>query len=131
MKLKKNGGVRLESGEVRVGNFFARDEGYNGHVSLTDVRGCFKIRILKKMRLGAWLEGVIKLGDAGHVTIQTYVATMWSLLAVIPDDGLIKDILKAADDALHRHPDWYGVKPDADSAEIPREDAEKEVGDEG
>lgn len=127
MRVRKNGKVVLDRGEVRVGNFFARDEG-NGRVSLTDVNGCFKVRVWKGMPLGSWLGGIIGMGDAGLVTIKTYVAAMWSLLSVVPDDEFIGDVVRCADDALHRHPDWYGVGAEV-SGEVGHDD--EISGDEG
>ena len=140
MKTTKDGGVKLEKGEIRVGNFFIRDEGENEHIKVTDLNSCFTIRVLKRMPLGIWLENMLDMArvDENAVnTLKTWVSVMWSLLAVVPDNDFIAEILKSADDALHRHPDWYGYKPSDDeeeNAEAAREvkemtDFEQEVKD--
>ena len=121
MRVNKDGKVRLEKGEIRVGNFFVRDEGDNGHISVTDLNSCFKIRIIKRMPLGIWLGNIMQMGEAGHGTIKTWVAVMWSLLSVVPDDGFVQEIIKSTEDALKRHPDWYGFDPDGDDDEATEE----------
>jgi len=121
MKISKTGKISLEKGEVRVGNFFFRDEGDNEHISVTDLHGCYKVRVLRRMPLGAWLSNIMAMGSEGEVTLKTWVAVMWSLLAVIPDDRFVHELVRSADDALRRHPDWYGYDPDADDAQAARE----------
>jgi len=121
MRVNKDGKVRLEKGETRIGNFFVRDEGDNGYVSVTDLNSCFKIRIIKRMPLGIWLGNIMQMGEAGHGTIKTWVAVMWSLLSVVPDDGFVQEIIKSTEDALKRHPDWYGFDPDGDDDEATEE----------
>lgn len=112
MKVTKNGNVKLEKGEVRIGNFFVRDEGENEHIRLTDLNSCFTIRVDKKMPLGIWLDNILKMGERGHESIKTFIAVMWSLLSVAPDQEFVEDVLGVSDRALRRHPDWYGYNPD-------------------
>jgi len=121
MRVNKDGKVRLEKGETRIGNFFVRDEGDNGYVSVTDLNSCYKIRLLKRMPLGIWITNLLELGDEGKNSIKTWIAVMWSLLSVVPDDGFVQELIKSTEDALKRHPDWYGFNPDADDAEAARE----------
>lgn len=125
MKVNKNGKIKLEKGEVRIGNFFVRDEGENEHIRLTDLNSCFTIRVEKKMPLGIWLDNILGMGDAGHESIKTYIAVMWSLLSVAPDQEFVTDVLAVSDRALRRHPEWYGYIPD-DSDEA-NEEAANEV----
>lgn len=125
MKVTKNGNIKLEKGEVRIGNFFVRDEGENEHIRLTDLNSCFTIRVSKKMPLGIWLDNILGMGDAGHESIRTYIAVMWSLLSVAPDQDFVKDVLNVSEMALRRHPEWYGYQMDDDDAA--NEDAAQEV----
>ena len=140
MRVNKDGKVRLEKGEIRVGNFFVRDEGDNGYISAIDLNSCFKIRIQKRMPLGIWLGNIVETGEAGHSTIKTWVAVMWSLLSVVPDDQFVKELMTSTNDALNRHPDWYGFDPNGNDDEaanevremVEFEQAAKEIeGDEG
>lgn len=120
MKTTKDGKVKLEKGEVRVGNFFFRDEGENEHIRVTDLNSCFTIRVLKRMPLGIWLDNMMDLSRTdvkGSETLKTWAAVMWSLLAVVPDDQFVKELIKSTEDALNRHPDWYGYDKDADDDE--------------
>ena len=113
MKLTKQGKIRLEKGEVRIGNFFIRDEGENEHIRLTDLNSCFTLRVWKRMPIGIWLDNMLKNGDDGKESLKTYIAMMWSSMAVAPDNEFVADMLKCAESALKRHPDWYGSKGDA------------------
>ena len=128
MRITKDGKVKLEKGEVRIGNFFFRDEGENEHIKVTDLNSCFTIRVLKRMPIGIWLENVIEMSRTDEVavnTLKTWVSVMWSLLSVVPDDDFVKEIIGATEAALKRHQDWYGYNPSDDDAE--NKDAPDEV----
>lgn len=120
MKTTKDGKIKLEKGEVRIGNFFFRDEGENEHIRVTDLNSCFTIRVLKRMPLGIWLDNMIDLSKVdvnGGNTLKTWAAVMWSLLSVVPDDEFVRVLIKSTEEALNRHPDWYGYDKDADDDE--------------
>lgn len=108
MKVTKDGKVKLEKGEVRIGNFFVRDEGENEHIKVVDLNSCFTIRVGKRMPLGIWLDNMLKLGDKGLETVRTWCSAMWAVLSVAPDQEYVESIVGAADANLKRHPDWYG-----------------------
>lgn len=117
----KTGKVKLEPDEIRVGNFFVKRE--DSHIKIQDLNGVFSFRANRRMAIGIWLENMwdAARGDEGALgSLKTYIATMWSVFSVVPDDGYVKDALKMAGEALDRHPDWYGIKKDA----TPEEDAE-------
>lgn len=127
MKVGKDGKVKLEKGEVRIGNFFVKLE--NDHIKIQDLNSCFTFRVWTRLPIGIWLsnmyDGAIS-GNKGAVeTLKVYISTMWSVFSVAPDDVYIKDALAMAQSALERHPDWYGAKKDATPEE--EEDALKEV----
>lgn len=122
----KTGKVKLEPDEIRVGNFFVKREA--SHIKIQDLNGVFSFRANRRMAVGIWLENMWDAArtDEGAVnTLKTYIATMWSVYSVVPDNDYVKDALEMAHAALDRHPDWYGIKKDA----TPEEDAEalKEV----
>lgn len=108
MKVTKDGKVKLEKGEVRIGNFFVRDDGENEHIKVVDLNSCFTIRVGKRMPLGIWLDNMLKLGDKGLETVRTWCSAMWAVLSVAPDQEYVESIVGAADANLKRHPDWYG-----------------------
>lgn len=122
----KTGKVKLEPDEIRVGNFFVKRE--ESHIKIQDLNGVFSFRANRRMPIGIWLENLCDAArtDEGAVnTLKTYIATMWSVYSVVPDNDYVKDALEMAHAALERHPDWYGIKKDA----TPEEDADalKEV----
>ena len=124
MKTTKEGKVKLEKGEVRVGNFFFRDEAANEHVKVTDLNTCFTLRVLKRMPLGIWLDNMMDMArtDGNAVdSLKTWASVMWSVLAVVPDDAFVKDLFAAAQAGLSRHPEWYGYDPEGDDGDAAQE----------
>lgn len=124
MKTTKEGKIKLEKGEMRVGNFFIRDEGENEHIRVTDLNSCFTIRVLKRMPLGIWLDNMMDMARADENavnTIKTWSAVMWSLLSVVPDDDFVRELIKSTEAALNRHPEWYGYDKDANDDEAIQE----------
>lgn len=116
---KKTGKVRIESNEVRVGNFFVKRE--ENHIKITDLNGVFFHSVHRRMPIGIWLENIwaraCNAEEAAINTLKTYIAAMWSLFSVAPDDEYISDVINISKSALERHPDWYGIKNNATEAE--------------
>ena len=119
MKTTKNGNVKLEKGEIRIGNFFVKREAE--HIRLSDLNGVFTHRVLRRIPLGIWLDNMWEMASKGHEgamsTLKAYIATMWSFFSVVPDDEYIRGVLDLAHSSLERHPDWYGMKKDATEEE--------------
>ena len=108
MKVTKSGKAKLEKGEIRVGNFFIKEE--ESHIKVQDLNSVFSHRVDKRMPIGIWLSNMLSLGDGGMTSIKTYIAAMWSLFSVVPDNEFIDDVLKTAHSCLDRHKDWYNVR---------------------
>lgn len=128
MKTTKDGKVKLEKGEVRVGNFFVRDEGDTEYIKVTDLNSCFTMRIAKRMPLGIWMENMLDMSRAdGRAldTLKTWCSAMWAVLSVAPDQEYVVSLVDAADANLKRHPDWYGYNLTDEDA--PNDDAAREV----
>ncbi len=125
MKATKDGKVKLEKGEIRIGNFFIRDEGDNEHIKATDLNSCFMIRVDKRMPLGIWLDNMLKMGADAHETLKTWCGAMWAVLSVAPEQEYVVSLVEAADANLKRHPEWYGYDPTDDDAA--NEEAAREV----
>ena len=108
----RDGRVKLEDNELRVGDFFVKRE--REHIKITDLNGVFSFRSHAKSAVGRWLDGMWerarKDDKSASRTLHTYIATMWSFHSVAPDDEYVKDALVATQNALDRHPEWYGVK---------------------
>lgn len=109
MKILKNNKIKLEHGEHRAGNFFFKIE--DNHIKIQDLNGLMSFRVGRRMAVGMWLENTIKLGEKGHETLKAYASTVWTFLALVPDQEAISGILELTKDAMGRHPDWYGYKP--------------------
>lgn len=119
MKVTKKGIVKLEKDEVRVGNFFVKRE--DDHMKIADLNDVFSFRANRRMAIGIWLENTwyrAMMGEeVGVDNLKTYIATMWSVFSVAPDDAYIQDALTMAQNALGRHPEWYGIKAEATDEE--------------
>lgn len=111
----KNGRIKLEKGDIRVGNFVLSVE--DQHIKVQDLNKFFTLRINKRMPVGIWLDSLIKRGDEGRDSIKTYISVLWSVLSVVPDNEYMQDLIKAAQEGLARHPDWYGKKDDGNGQE--------------
>ena len=113
---KKTGKVRLETGELMVDNrYFIKRE--PEHMKLSDLNFVFHVRVSRRIASGAWLENMwaraVNGDTAATGTLRTYMATLWSILTVVPDDVFVTDTLEAVDRAMTRRPEWYGLKVDA------------------
>lgn len=108
MKIKKDGNVWLDEKDTRVGNFVFTSE--EEHVKAQDIGRMFVVRLSKKLPIGIWLSNIIGMASDGLVTLKTWVATIWTVLSVVPDNEYIQDLLNAAEACLNRHKDWYGIK---------------------
>ena len=114
----KTGRVKLEAGEIRIGNFFFKDEAPGddfGHIKVSDLNSTITHRVMKRMPVGIWMLhhiGKVKEGSGdSEATLQTFVAVMWSVFSVVPDDAFIQDMIDATKENFERHPEWYGGKP--------------------
>lgn len=52
----KDGRVKLEENELRVGNFFVKRE--KEHLKITDLNGVFSFRAHAKCAVGIWLDNM-------------------------------------------------------------------------
>lgn len=111
----KDGKIKLEKGDIRVGNFVLSVE--EQHIKVQDLNKYFTLRFHKRMPVGIWLDGLIKRGDEGKDSLKTYISVLWSVLSVAPDNEYMQDLIKAAQEGLARHPEWYGKKEDKDEKE--------------
>jgi len=111
----KNGKVKLEKGEVRIGNYFVKAE--PEFIKIQDLNCVFTHRIGKKTAVGIWVTNMLKQGDGGEKSLLTYIGTLWSVFSPAPDNEYVEALLNAASECLNRHPDWYGIKTDVTDEE--------------
>ena len=121
MKQGKDGKIKLERGEKRIGNFFVKDEckdDWNAHIRITDLSGSISHRVWKRMPVGIWLTNLLSKGDEQSLaSIKTYVAFMWSAFAVVPDNEFVEAVMAATKANFEAHPEWYGAKRKEDEGE--------------
>ena len=114
MKVNKKGEAKCEHGEIRVGNFFVKDEGvgdWNAHIKITDLSGSISHRVWKRMPIGIWLTNLLERKDEEALgSLKTYIGFMWSAFAVVPDNEYVQSVMDATKANFERHPDWYGAK---------------------
>lgn len=114
---RKTGKIRLDANEVMVdeNRYFVKRE--FGHMKLYDMNYSLHVSVSRRTVAGAWLENMWVRATNGEEeatrTLKTYMATLWSVLTVAPDDAFINDTLEAVDGAFNRHPDWYGLDNDS------------------
>ena len=119
----KNGKFKLEKGDIRVGNFVLSVE--EQHIKVQDLNKYYTLRFHKRMPIGIWLDSLIKRGDEGKDSLKTYIAVLWSVLSVAPDNEYMQDLIKAAQEGLARHPELYGKKENGNGQEIPDDGQEQ------
>ena len=106
MKVTKSGKLKLDAHDFRYGNFVVTFE--PGYIKLQDINSVFVLRVSRQMPLGIWLENIVEMGEGAGNTISTYAGVMWGLLSVAPDGEMVGCLIKTTEEALKRHPDWYG-----------------------
>ena len=115
MKVNKKGEPKLEKGEVRIGNFFVKEE--PEHIKIQDLNTVFTHRIRKETAIGIWVGNMLKQGEGGLASLRTYIGTLWSVFSPAPDNEFIEALLKDTSECIHRHPEWYGGKKEEVSDE--------------
>jgi len=120
----KNGKAKLEAGEVRVGNFFIKEE--SGHFKMQDISSLFSLRVSKQTFPGAWIANMLKQGEGGLESLHVYVATLLAVLSPAPDDVYVTALAEASNDCLRRHQELYGMKDVSDEEQEKILEAERE-----
>ena len=120
----KNGKVKLERGETRVGNFFFKAE--KDHIKVQDLSTMVSFRIARSVAVGMWLDAMLSRGKEGEDTLHIYAASMFALLLTVPDNEFVGDVNMLLESAMKRHPEYYGIKPE----KLSDEEQEKVVEDE-
>lgn len=123
----KNGKVKLEKGEVRVGNFFFKTE--KEHIKVQDMSSMVSFRISRSASVGMWVSAMIERGKESEYSLHIYAATMFALLLSVPDNEFVEDVNSVISSATNRHPEYYGIKKedlsDEEQERIVEEEREK------
>lgn len=127
MKIK-NGKAKLETGEVRFGNYFIKEEAE--HMKVTDINAVMTFRVRKAVPVGAFLLQTVEAArgtDEDYSRgMENYLTVLFSSLCTIPDQQFLGEIYAAAEACMKRHPEAYGMPKEEEMTEEAQIAAEKE-----
>lgn len=104
------GKIRLQRGDVRVGNFVFHAE--RDHYKLTDINGVFSVRVSGQTPVGMMMRAALSDPQGNEVFLHNYAAVMYNVLSCVPDMDLLGAVNRAAVECVERHRDMYGVNED-------------------
>ena len=105
----KNGKVKLDACERRVGNFIIRDE--NEHVKVSDLNQLFTHRASKRTPIGMFLKQCFDALASDESTgkgLGNWLAVIFTAFSVVPDPEWLTDVYSASEACMKRHPEAYG-----------------------
>lgn len=116
MKVKK-GKMKLQRGDVQVGNFVFHAE--KEHYKVQDINGVFSLRLYGQMPAAMMMRTALLDPKENGGFLHGYAAVMYNVLSCVPDEDYLKAINEAAVACVNRHKEFYGIKDDI----APEEDA--------
>lgn len=113
----KNGKVRLDSRDVRTGNFVYTEE--EDYVKLQDISRLAVQRVAKSTAKGQMLSMMLSSPDDNAKFLEAYAVVSFNFLGTVCDPQMLEEVNAAAVACLNRHKNIYGIKDDVS----PEEDA--------
>lgn len=126
MKVKK-GKMKLQRGDVRVGNFVFHAE--KEHYKVQDINGVFSLRLYGGMPAAMMMRTGLSDPQGNENFLHGYAAVMYNVLSCVPDEEYLKAVNEAAIACVNRHKEFYGIKDDVtaeEDAAIVKEEKELE-----
>lgn len=123
----RDGKVRLDRCERRIGNFVIRDE--ETHVKVMDINQVFTHRASKRTPVGAFLKACFDSLDTEESTgkgLGNWLAVIFTAFSVVPDVEWLTAVMEASEACMRRHPEAYGLQP-GDGTDGENEEAAREV----
>lgn len=114
----RNGKLKLDADERRIGNFIIRDE--NEHVKVSDLNQVFTHRADKRTPVGLFLKQCYdKLGtdESTGEGLGNWLAVIFTAFSVVPDVEWLEAVMAASEACMKRHPEAYGYPADATEQE--------------
>ena len=105
----RNGKLKLDANEKRIGNFIIRDE--NEHVKASDLNQVFTHRADKRTPIGLFLKQCYdKLGadESTGKGLGNWLAVIFTAFSVVPDVEWLEAVMAASEACMKRHPEAYG-----------------------
>lgn len=121
----KNGKIKLDPTERRVGNFIIKDE--PEHVKVMDINQIFMHRASKRTPVGLFLKqsfDALSDGDV-HNGLRNWFAVLFTAFSVVPDPEWLTEVYNASEACIKRNPEAYGMPPGEGTEE---ENAQAEAG---
>jgi len=119
MKRKNKNKVKVQKGDVRVGNFIFHNEAH--FIKLSDINSLFNLRISKDTIPGRLLQGGMDGGKKGDEVrenyLHNYAAVMFNTLLCVPDNDFLAALNTAVLSSVDRHKDIYGYGEDVTDEE--------------
>lgn len=111
MKIR-NGKVKLDSNEKRVGNFIIKSD--SECVKIFDLNKRFIYSASKETPIGMFLSQSYDdfKDEQTSKGIGNYIAVIWAFFAAVPDVQFLEEVYKSAVGCIERHPEAYGVIAD-------------------
>lgn len=109
MKVSKNGKIRLDANEKRIGNFVLRRD--DGYMKLCDVSRLFIYSVSVETPAGMYLAMSYDSFKDEETSrgIVNYIAVLWSLFATVPDVQFLGEVYGSCVSCMERHTDCYGI----------------------
>lgn len=114
MKVKK-GKVKLQRGDVQVGNFVFHAE--KEHYKVQDINGVFSLRLYGGMPAAMMMRTGLSDPQGNESFLHGYAAVMYNVLSCVPDEEYLRAVNEAAIACVNRHKEFYGIKDDVTAEE--------------
>lgn len=125
----KNGKVKLEAGEKRIGNFVVKLE--KDHVKVSDINQVFTHRANVTTPVGTFMQHCYEAMSSDESTgkgLSNWLAVIFTAFSVVPDIQFLEEVMKASTDCMERHPAAYGLPEqnisDEEDAKVIQEERE-------
>ena len=125
----RNGKLKLDANEKRIGNFIVRDE--NEHVKVSDLNQVFTHRADKRTPIGLFLKQCYdKLGteESTGRGLGNWLAVIFTAFSVVPDVEWLEAVMAASEACMKRHPEAYGMPKEEATPEQDERAAEEVKG---
>ena len=110
MKYRKNGSLKLERGDVRVGNFVFSLRGDS--LRVCDINTVADARVSQVTSNGMMLRIAMEQGQNGY--LENYAALVYAFLCTVPDKDFMENVMKECVAAMQRRPELYNAVPVSD-----------------
>lgn len=123
----KNGKLKLDAGEKRVGNFVVKDEAT--HMKVMDINQVFTHRADKRTPIGQFLSQCFEVLGTDESTgkgLGNWLAVVFTAFSAVPDVQFLEEVMKASTDCMERHPEAYGAPAEPVSDEEDQKIIEEE-----